>query len=338
MNKPITIALLGTGRMAGVYGPKLQASEKFELKYIYNPRLSSAQNAAEKYGSVPVDDLETLLNDDALDAVVIATPTDTHLHYIEQTAKAGKAIYCEKPLDQTMARVDQAVEILDAHPVPFMLGFNRRFDPDNNALASAVHQGQLGSLHFLQSTSREPSPPPIQYVKSSGGYFVDATIHDIDLLCYIAGEYPTEVSAFGSNVFNPEIGAEGDFDLTMTMLKFPSGAIAQINNSRQCSYGFDQRLEAFGTVGTLQTVNQRDDNLVYWNQSNTEAQRPLKHFFLERYDASFGLALDEFHAAVTEGRSPSATIHHGRMALAVALACTKAAKENCVVALDPIAF
>ena len=325
------IALMGTGRMAHVYGPKINAHPGLRLEVVFNPRRASAEKAAALYGGRPIDDLDAVLSDARVDAVVIATPTDTHLAYIERAAAAGKAIYCEKPLDQSLDRVDRAMTTLKVHPVPFMLGFNRRFDPDNAMLQAAVRAGEVGPLNMLMSWSREPSPPPIDYVRASGGYFVDATIHDIDLLCWIAGERPVEVFAAGSCKFDPAIGAEGDFDLTMTTLKMPSGALGHINNSRACCYGFDQRLEAFGENGMVQTRNHRDDTLVRWNGVATESRKPLKHFFLERYDQSFYNALDEFHAAVTEGRTPSSTAEDGRAALAIALACAQSALEGAAV-------
>ncbi len=331
MTHTLGIALMGTGRMAHVYGPKIGAHPGLRLEMIYNPRMTSAERATAQYGGRPMDDLCAVLADPEVDAVVIATPTDTHVDYIERAAAAGKAIYCEKPLDRTLARVDRAMAALDAHPVPFMLGFNRRFDPDNAMLRAAVQAGEIGALNMLMSWSREPAPPPIDYVRTSGGYFVDATIHDIDLVCWIAGERPVEVFAAGNCKFDPEIGAEGDFDLTMTTLKMPSGALVHINNSRSCCYGFDQRLEVLGDRGMLQTRNHRDDNLVRWNGDATEARKPLKHFFLERYDRSFYNALDEFYMAVTQGRAPSSTSADGRAALAIALACARSARESIAV-------
>lgn len=322
------LALMGTGRMAHVYGPKINAHPGLRLEVVYNPRMSSAQKAADLYGGRAMDDLDTVLSDPKVDAVIIATPTDTHVDYIERAARAGKPIYCEKPLDQSLERVERAMAALDAHPVPFMLGFNRRFDPDNAALCAAVRRGEIGRLNMLMSWSREPSPPPIEYVRASGGYFVDATIHDLDLLCWIAGERPVEVTATGSCMFDPQIGAEGDFDMTMTTLKMPSGALVHINNSRACAYGFDQRLEAFGDAGMVQTLNHRDDNLVRWDARRTVAREPLKHFFLERYDQSFYNALDEFHGAVTAGRPPSATAQDGKAALSIALACFQSATSG----------
>lgn len=328
------IALLGTGRMAHVYGPKVNAHPGLRLTVVFNPRESAARAVAERYGGRAMTDLEAVLDAPDVDAVIIATPTETHVDYIIRAAQAGKPIYCEKPLDVSLDRVDACLTALEAHPVPVMLGFNRRFDPDNAALAAAVRAGEIGRLTMLMSTSREPAPPPIDYVRRSGGYFVDATIHDIDLMCWIAGEWPEQVTATGSCVFDPQIGAEGDHDLTMTTLKMPSGLLVHINNARSCAYGFDQRIEAFGDDGLLQTVNHRDDNVLRWGRNTTEAKQPLKHFFLERYDKSFSHALDEFHAAIVEGRGPSPTVSDGRAALIVALACRKSAETGQGISLQ----
>ncbi len=327
-------ALLGTGRMARVYGPKINAHPHLRLEVVFNPRRESAERAAALYGGRAMSDLDRALADPAVDAVVIATPTATHLEYIEAAARAGKAIYCEKPLDLTLERVDRALGVLKTSGVPFMLGFNRRFDPDNAALCRAVRTGEIGRLSMLMSTSRDPAPPTLDYVRGSGGYFIDSTIHDIDLLCWIAGERPVQVYAAGSVMFSPDLVEVGDVDLTMTTLSMPSGALVHVNNSRQCAYGFDQRLEAFGDKGMVQTRNQRDETLLRWDGARTEARAPLKHFFLERYDASFHHALDEFQDAVRNDRQPSATAEDGRAALAIALACDRSRREGRAVAPD----
>lgn len=328
------IALLGSGRMAHVYGPKINAHPGLRLSVVYNPNLLSAEAIAAQYGGEPLGDLDQALAHPDVDVVLIATPANTHLEYVIAAAQAGKPIFCEKPLDQSLDRAEQCLDVLKAHPVPFMLGFNRRFDPNITALQRAVRAGELGPLSFMMSTSREPAPPPIAYVKASGGYFVDATIHDIDLMCWIAGERPVEVFASGSCLTDPAIGELGDYDTTMTTLKMPSGCLVHINNSRRCAYGFDQRIEAFGEAGMLQTSNQRDEDLIRWGAQATKARAPLKHFFLERYDASFSHALDEFYNAITEGRAPSCTVRDGRDALAIALACQEACKSGAAVKLD----
>lgn len=320
--------------MAHVYGPKIRAHPQLNLEFVFNPNLTSAKAASDQYGGIASDKLDEVLANPRVDAVLIATPTTTHLEYIEASAKAGKPIFCEKPLEFNLERVEKCFEALDANPVPLMLGFNRRFDPDVSALQKAVQSGEIGELNFLMSTSREPSPPPLDYVKRSGGYFADATIHDIDLLCWITGELPTEVFATGSCMVDPAIGEAGDLDTTMTILKMPSGCLCHVNNCRRSSYGFDQRLEAFGSKGMLQTTNHRDDPLVRWNGEQTEGKAPLKHFFLERYDASFYYALDEFYNAIVSNRAPSATQIDGRSALAIALACERSRQEGRSIRMD----
>lgn len=322
------ISVFGSGRMGEIFAANVAAHPEARLVSVMNPNLPSAQKLTDRFGGRPVGDPEEALADAEVDAVIISTPTTTHLEYIEMAAKAGKPILCEKPLDLSLERTDRCLEVLNAHPVLFMLGFNRRFDPQNSALQRAVRGGEIGKLTFLMSTSREPAPPPISYVKTSGGYFADATIHDIDLICWIAGERPEEVFATGSCMVDPEIGALGDLDTTMTVLKMPSGALAHVNNCRRNVYGFDQRLEAFGSEGMIQTANQRDDDLIRWDGRRTDAKAPLKHFFLERYEASFRHELQEFLDALKERRRPSATEADGRAALAIALACERSRKEG----------
>ncbi|NNU82128.1 inositol 2-dehydrogenase [Halovulum dunhuangense] len=322
------ISVFGSGRMGEIFAGNVAAHPGARLVSVMNPNIASARKLTDRFGGRPVGTPEEALADPEVEAVIISTPTTTHLEYIEAAAAAGKPILCEKPLDLNLERTDRCLEVLEKHPVPFMLGFNRRFDPQISALQRAVRSGEIGTLTFLMSTSREPAPPPISYVRTSGGYFADATIHDIDLICWIAGERPVEVFATGSCMVDPEIGALGDIDTAMTVMKMPSGALAHVNNCRRNVYGFDQRLEAFGSEGMIQTANQRDDDLIRWTSQQTDAKAPLKHFFLERYEASFRQELQEFLDALTEGRPPSATAEHGRTALAIALACEESRRQG----------
>lgn len=330
----IGISVFGSGRMGVIFAQNVADHPDMTLVNVMNPNLPSAGKLTSAHGGNAVGNPHDALIDPAVDAVIIATPTSTHLDMIELAAKAGKPILCEKPLDLNLQRVDQCLDVLNSHPVPFMLGFNRRFDPQVSALQAAVMAGEIGDLNFLMLTSREPGPPPIGYVKTSGGYFADATIHDIDLICWITGELPVEVFATGSCLVDPEIGAAGDVDTSMTVLKMPSGCLCHVNNSRRTVYGFDQRIEAFGSRGMLQTTNQRDDNLLRWDEHNTDAKAPLKHFFLERYAASFVHELDEFVSAIKQHRPPTPTQHDGRNALAIALACEQSRSAGRVVQPD----
>ncbi len=330
----IGISVIGSGRMGQVYARNIHDNPATRLVHIVNPNLPSAAKLADEYGATAVGDIHESLADPAVDAVIISTPTNTHLEMIEAAAQAGKPILCEKPLDLDLSRVDRCIDILkQANPV-FLLGFNRRFDPGVTALREAVRAGEVGDLHMLMLTSRDPGPPPVSYVKSSGGYFADSTIHDIDLACWISGERPTEVFATGSCLVDPEIGAAGDLDTTMTVLKMPSGCLVHVNNSRKSVYGFDQRIEAFGSGGMVQTKNQHDDNLLRSSGTQTMARAPLKHFFLERYAASFERMVQEFVDAIQGSTPASVSAADGRAALAIALACEKSRREGRAVKPD----
>lgn len=315
------ISVFGSGRIGVIHARNAAKAAGAHLVNIMNPEPHLAEGLAAELNVPVVPSVEAALADPAVGAVIICTPTSTHVELIEAAAAAGKAIMCEKPLDLSLERVDRAVKVLDQTKVPFMLSFNRRFDPGVSALRAAVHGGEVGKLNMLSLTSRDPSPPPIEYVKQSGGYFADSTIHDIDLACWITGELPVEIYATGSCLVDSQIGAVGDCDTAMTVMKMPSGILVHVNNSRRAVYGFDQRIEAFGSGGMIQTVNQHNDNLLRTNDKGFAQQALLKHFFLERYETSFALALAEFIAAVREGRSPSATQRDGRNALIIAQAC-----------------
>lgn len=317
----IGVSVFGSGRMGEIYTRLIADHPNANLISVMNPNVRSAKRLTDRFGGLALADPQSAINDPDVDAVIISTPTSTHLELVVLAARAGKAILCEKPLDLSLERVDACLETLKSHPVPLMLGFNRRFDPQNADLQKAVRNGEIGDLSFLMLTSREPAPPPISYVKTSGGFFSDATIHDIDLICWITGELPDEVFATGSCLVDPEIGAADDVDTTMTVLKMPSGALVHVNNSRQCSYGFDQRIEAFGSKGMVQTTNMRDNDLIRWGADQTEAKAPLQHFFLERYAQSFQLEVGAFLSALQDNTAPAPDQNDGRTALAIALAC-----------------
>lgn len=328
------VSIFGSGRMGDIYAKHATANPDVRLVSIVNPNLDSARRLAQQYGARSEADPAAALADPDVDAVIIATPTSTHLEMIEMVAAAGKPILCEKPLDLAIDRVDRCIDFLAAHPVPFMLAFNRRFDPGIAALKRAVQAGEAGKPHLVLLTSRDPAPPPISYVEKSGGYFADSTIHDIDLACWICGEYPTEVFAAGSCLVDPKIGEAGDVDTTMTTLRMPSGCLVHVNNSRQAVYGFDQRIEVFGPAGMIQTANQREDNLVRWTAGQTDALSPLKYFFLERYDTSFAEVLRTFASSIDGRKDPPVTAVDGRLALAITNACEKSRRNGRAEAPD----
>ena len=317
----IGITVFGSGRMGAIYSAAIAESSDARLISVMNPNRSSAELITDRYGCRAEADPEAALADPEVDAVVISTPTATHLEQIRMAAAAGKAILCEKPLDLSLERVGACVELLKKSGVPFLMGFNRRFDPGVAALRSAVVGGQIGRLSMLMLTSRDPAPPPLSYIRSSGGYWVDSTIHDIDLACWISAERPEAVLATGSCLVDTQIGDTGDVDTSMTLLRMPSGCLVHVNNSRRSVYGFDQRIEAFGADGMLQTANMHEDNLLHWDAKRTLARAPLEHFFLERYATSFRQQLKAFIAAVRDGSAAEPSAEDGHQALAIALAC-----------------
>lgn len=322
------LTIFGSGRMGSIYAKHAAAHPGVRLVSIVNPNLESANRLANRFGARGERDPAVALADPEIGAVIVATPTNTHLEMINAIALAGKAILCEKPLDLTIERVDRCIDTLNAHPVPFMLAFNRRFDPGVTALRDAVRAGELGHPHLVLLTSRDPMPPPLRYIKASGGYFADSTIHDIDLACWICGEYPSEVFSAGSCLIDPRIGNADDVDTTMTILKMPSGSLVHINNSRRAIYGFDQRIEVFGPGGMIQTANQQENNLVRANAYTTDAHSPLKNFFLERYDSSFSGVLSAFVSSINAGTLPPVSAVDGRRALAVTVACERSRREG----------
>ena len=239
----INIAVIGAGRMGQIYCHNVAKNAHCTLVYVVSRTLESASKLAHKYQANACTEISVAINNEAIDAIIIASPTPTHLDIVTMAAKAGKAVFCEKPIDLEIQRVDQCLQTLAQYPIPFMLGFNRRFDPQISKLRQAVLAGDVGHLHMLLLTSRDPCPPPVNYLQSSGGYFIDSTVHDIDLMCWISQELPLEVMATGSCLVDPKIGELGDIDTSMTMMMMPSGAICHVNNSRRSVYGFDQRID-----------------------------------------------------------------------------------------------
>ncbi|WP_320826587.1 inositol 2-dehydrogenase [Reinekea sp.] len=329
----IRFCLFGSGRMGVEYARIIADHSDAELVAIINPNLASATVLSDEFGGKAFRTLADCRASAELDAAIVCSPTNTHLEIIEQLARAGVAIFCEKPIDLNLTRVDQCIASVQQHDVPFFVGFNRRFDPSNAALRTRVMSGDVGKLNMVLLTSRDPAPPPLDYIKSSGGYFCDSTIHDIDLACWLTGETPVEVFASASCLIDEQIGAAGDVDTAMTILKMPSGVLCHINNSRQAVYGFDQRVEVFGSAGMLQTENQRDLLLSHSSAESTDAKPPLKHFFLERYQQSFQLEVADFIAGLKNGNDPSVGFLDGRRALEIALACDISRREGRVVRL-----
>jgi len=254
----------------------------------------------------------------------VASSTDTHVDLIARSVRAGKAVFCEKPIHLDMARVDACWAGISGLNPTVMLGFNRRFDPSFRALRDRVMAGEVGCVEQVVITSRDPAPPPAAYVAVSGGLFRDMTIHDFDMARYLAGDI-VEVHAVGANLIDPAIAEQGDFDAAMLILRAASGALVHINNSRRCAYGYDQRIEVFGAAGMLQAHNRHVTTIEAWGGERTRAQDRVQDFFIARYAEAYRAELDHFIGCIETGSAPLAGFAEGREALRLADAALESA-------------
>lgn len=314
----LTFCVFGAGRIGKLHARNVAEHPRARLKYVVDPAPGAAEQAARPFGAKGALEPVSALSDPEVNAVLIASSTNTHVDLIAASARAGKAVLCEKPIDLDMKRVDACLAELRRHAVPVAIGFNRRFDPTNQALRRGIEAGEVGRVELVVITSRDPAPPPLDYIRVSGGQFRDMMIHDFDLARWLLAEEPVEVVAKASCLVDPQIGAAGDVDTAMVILRTQSGALCHINNSRRAVYGYDQRVEVFGSKGMLRTENQRATTLRRSTAERTEAQDVLLNFFLERYAQSYVNELDDFIRSVEEGRPPSVTAEDGRRALALA--------------------
>ena len=327
----LRFGLFGAGRIGRMHARNLAANARTRLVSIYDVAGAAAQEAAAECAASAVDSAEAIFEDPSIDAVFIASATDTHCDLIERAARAGKAALCEKPIHLDLDRVNACRDALAASGVPIQIGFNRRFDPGHLALQRALRAGEIGTPEKLILTSRDPAPPGLDYLSGSGGLFRDMAIHDFDLARFLLDEEFVAVSAMGSVLTDPRIGAVGDVDTAMVTMKTASGALCCINCSRRCAYGYDQRIEAFGAKGMLISANPTPTQVERWGGSATAAKPPLHHFFIERYAASYVAEIEAFVEAVEQGRQPSPTFEDGRQALILADAAGEAAKTGRVV-------
>ncbi len=324
-------AQFGAGRIGAIHANSLAGSGLGRLRHVVDVHAPAAEALATRYGA-QVSTTEAALADPQVGAVIIASSTDTHADLIIAAARAGKAIFCEKPIDLSLARVDACLEAVQAAGVPMLIGFNRRFDPDFSELHRRIQAGAIGAVEQVVITSRDPGPPPVSYIKVSGGLFRDMTIHDFDMARWMLGEEPTEVFATGSNLVDPGIGAAGDIDSAMVVLKTASGRLATINNSRRASYGYDQRVEVHGSLGRLIAGNRVGSTVEQADAQAVSTEKPL-HFFLERYAMAYRAEMLAFIEAVTNGTPMPVGAADGRQALVLADAALRSMAEGRVVRL-----
>lgn len=325
----ISIGLLGAGRIGAIHGASVIANPRAKLAAIAEPDREMAARVAGTSGA-KLTDIDAILSNPSIDAVIIATPTDTHAEIIEKAARAGKAIFCEKPIDLDIGRVRACLEIVEKTGIALFLGFNRRFDP---SFASLKHRlPSIGAIELLAITSRDPGPPPISYIKRSGGLFKDMMIHDFDMARWLLGEEPVEIHVMASNKVDPAIGQAGDVDTAIVNLRTPSGALCQISNSRRAIYGYDQRIEVHGSQGMIRADNWRGTT-VEVADGNGYKKDPLLDFFLERYAAAYRAELDSFIDILLEGKVPSPSGRDGMLALHLADAAMQSFKTGLPVSL-----
>ena len=299
------------------------------MRYVVDVDVASAARLAEKHGA-RVTDAKTALADEQVDAVIIASSTDTHADLAIAAAKAGRAIFCEKPIDLSLRRVDACLKAVEKAGVPMFVGFNRRFDPSFRSVHERITRGEIGSVEQVIITSRDPGLPPIAYLKVSGGQFRDMTIHDFDMARWLLGEEPTEVFAFGSCLVDPAVGKIGDTDSVMVILRTASGRLCHINNSRRSTYGYDQRIEVHGSKGRLIAGNQKATTVELANADSVSEDKPL-YFFLERYADAYRAELAAFISAVREKKPMPVTARDGRQAIVLAEAAVKSLQTGRLV-------
>jgi myo-inositol 2-dehydrogenase/D-chiro-inositol 1-dehydrogenase len=317
------LALFGAGRIGAIHAANVDAHPALTLKYVVDPVAGAAERFAATTGA-RITTADLALADPDVAGVIIASATDTHLDYCLSAAAAGKAIFCEKPIDLDLARARAAAPALAS--ARMLLGFNRRFDPHFQALKAQLDAGAVGKLETLNIVSHDPAPPPIEYVKVSGGLFRDMAIHDFDTARWLLGEAPTEVFAAASCLVDPAIGAAGDVDTAKILLRTASGKLCLISNSRRSGYGYDQRIEAFGSGGMVRAGNVTETALAAWTEAGAAADR-FQNFFLDRYADAYRLELDHF-AEVLAGAAPRVGLADALAALELAEAAAESVRSG----------
>jgi len=324
----VEICLVGAGRIGEVHSKNINDNKKTNLKYVVDINFIAAKKIAKKYNAIPLRSVDEAIKKNDFDSVLIGSATNTHINFIKKFSNQGKNILCEKPIDLDINKVRECIKTLKKNKTKFFIGFMRRFDPSLMKLKKHINEGKIGEIQMISITSRDPMPPPIEYVKVSGGIFLDSQIHDIDLARWLLSENPTEVVSRGSCLIDKKIGRAGDFDSVNTILKTKSGKLCQINNSRQTVYGYDQRVEVFGSKGMISTTNLRDSNLEITTKNITNAKDNYQYFFLERYKDAFINELDNFVNSVEKNLTPAPSFQDGFLAMKIAEAATKSAKKN----------
>ena len=333
----VNMGLVGAGRIGRIHAGNLtNRIPNARLVAVADIDLEAAKSlAADLNIERVVSDYSQLLEHEDLQSIVISSATDTHAQIILDAAAAGKHIFCEKPLDFELSRIDDALEAVEAAGVKLQVGFNRRFDPNFRKVREMAAEGKIGEPQILRITSRDPEPPPLDYVKVSGGIFLDMTIHDFDMARYITGSEVEEIYVIGAVMIDSRIEEFGDLDTVIITLRFENGVIGTIDNSRKAVYGYDQRVELFGSEGMISTENETPDRHSYSNANGVQKPLPL-YFFLERYTESYLHEMQSFVDSIQNDTPPEVTGRDGRAPVVIGLAARKSYEENRPVAIAEI--
>jgi myo-inositol 2-dehydrogenase/D-chiro-inositol 1-dehydrogenase len=314
----LRFAVLGAGRIGKIHAANVAADPRTQVVVVADPFKDSVEPLAQQIGCDASLDCAAAIDREDVDAVLIGTPTDTHIDLMLQAVRLGKPVLCEKPIDLDIERARAAVEEVEAHKGRVMLAFNRRYDPDNMQIRRSIDSGEIGDVRQVFLTSRDPGLAPREYLKHSGGIFRDMTIHDFDMARWLLGEEPTEVTAIASRLVDPGLDEVPDFDSVMVLLRTKSGKQCHINGCREAVYGFDQRVEVFGSKGMVMNQNHRPTTVRRWSSTATDAGQPLLNFFLERHADSYRVELNAFLDALHNGRPMPSTPQDGLRALHLA--------------------
>lgn len=334
----LRIALLGCGRIGQMHARNIAAHPRADLMAVFDVQKPAAQAAAQGNGARVADSAAAIFDADDIDAVLIATATQTHSDYIEMAVAAGKPVLCEKPIDLKLERVNQCAATIAGTDVPIQLGFNRRLDPGHRAARDAMRAGEIGDLHQVIITSRDPGLPPRAYLEAAGGLLRDMTIHDFDLARFMLDGDPVEsVFAIAGALVDPALGAElNEVDTAMIIMRSKGGRQVHINNSRAAVYGYDQRVELMGSTGMVLSDNRKPHECRKYSATTVEASEPYQFFFIERYSEAFMAGIDAFVDMVNNGTPPVASFEDGRQALILAEAAYLSLSESRMVNVNEI--
>ena len=326
----INVALFGLGRIGQMHGENLHAHKKFNLKYTFDINKNLSKKISNKFNATPIDNPKTAFQDEKIDIVFIASSTPTHIKLISEATKYKKIVFCEKPLDLDIKKVNSCKKIIKKFNPKIQLGFNRRYDPGHSSIKKDLKRGIIGTLEKIIITSRDPAPPPINYLKVSGGIFKDMMIHDFDLTRFYLqnNDELDSIYSIGSNISDKRFNTIKDYELASCVLKSKKGVQCIITNSRHCSFGYDQRVELFGSKGMLISGNKNENEAQTYTKNNTSQKKPLMNFFIDRYVDAYKLQLDELASYTLKRKNPVSSFEDGRRALIIANAALESLQKK----------